>query len=110
MSPWIKLDTAFLRNPKTAELKPPEVIALLKLWSWAGESESPHAREGYVSDAIVKTVGVSTRDARRLEAVGYLTRNGNGWHLHDWEEWQGSLIDRRARDRERKRKERHDPE
>ncbi len=109
--PWIKLDTAFYRHPKTAELLAhpkgaDAVVALQRIWLWAGESESPQAREGHVSDAVLRMLGVTPSQAKRLGDVGYLHRNGTGWRIHDWNDHQGALLDRRVKDRERKRKER----
>lgn len=109
--PWIKLDTGFYTHPKTAELLAQPrgaeaVIALQRIWCWAGESDSPQARDGHVSDALLRVLGVTDKQARQLAEVGYLHRNGTGWHIHGWDEHQGALIERRARDRDRKRKER----
>ena len=47
--PWIKLDTSFYRNPKTANVLadkngPAAIIALQEMWCWAGDSDSPDAR------------------------------------------------------------------
>lgn len=110
---WIKLETSFYRHPKTAELlAQPKgadlVVALQRIWLWAGESESPQARQGHVSDAVLQMLGVNAKQAQQLGEVGFLHRNGNGWHIHDWDDHQGALLDRRTKDRERKRKERAD--
>lgn len=103
--PWIKLDTDFYRHPKTAELLAQRggaeaVIALQQMWCWAGGSDSPQGRDGYVSDSVARMLGVTKRHAQLLEDAGYVHRNGAGWHLHDWNDHQGALLDKRVRDRE----------
>lgn len=106
--PWIKLDTGFYTHPKTAELlSAPRgaeaVVALQRIWCWAGETDSPQARDGHIPDAVLRLMGITPGQAQRLADVGYLHRNGTGWHIHGWDDHQGALIDRRAKDRERKR-------
>lgn len=106
--PWIKLDTSFYRNPKTANVLadkngPAAIIALQEMWCWAGDSDSPDAREGYVPDAMATRLGLTDKLAPILENAGFIHRNGSGWHIHDWDSHQGALLERRARDRDNAR-------
>lgn len=105
--PWIKLDTGFFQHPKTAELlaqpKGAEAVAaLMRIWCWAGSQDVQAAREGHVSDAMARQIHVTTKQAELLEASGFLHRNGNGWHIHDWCDHQGSLLDKRERDNKKR--------
>jgi len=102
--PWIKFDTAFFRNPKIAELRAQRggaelVLALQQMWCWAGESESADARKGRVPDPVLRTIGVTQRQAEQIAKAGCMSRNGSGWLIHGWDEWQGGLLDKRSRDR-----------
>lgn len=105
-APWFKFHADFFRHPKTAQLKDAEVIALQKLWCWAAESESVAGIDGHVPEAMLRPLGVRPQQMRRLEDVGFVHRNGTGWYLHAWKERQGALLERRAKDRGRKREER----
>lgn len=102
-APWIKLDTQFMSHPKTCDLldRPngaKALASLLTVWCWAGGSDAPGAREGHITDAVLKRIGVPASHAKALEASGFLHRNGTGWHIHDWTDTQGRLLDKRADD------------
>lgn len=106
--PWIKLDTSFYRHPKTAQVLADKngaaaIVALQELWCWAGESESPEARDGYVTDAMAARLGLTDKLAPILENAHFIHRNGEGWHIHDWDDHQAAILDKRARDREQAR-------
>lgn len=105
-APWIKLDTGFMQNPKTCELldRPSgtkALASLLSIWCWAGGTDAPGARDGHITDSVLRRIGVPKSHAQTLADVGFLHRNGTGWHLHDWETYQGKLLDKRVSDAER---------
>lgn len=105
--PWIKLDTSFYQHPKTAELLsqrggPEAIIALQRMWCWAGGQDATQARAGKVSDAMCRQLHVTNRQAIMLSEAGFLQRNGTGWLIHDWDDHQGALIAKRDRDRRRR--------
>ena len=105
-APWIKLDTGFMQHPKTCELleRPTgakALASLLTIWGWAGGSDAPGAREGHITDAVMRRIGVPRSHAQALADVGFLHRNGTGRHIHDWETTQGALLDKRASDARR---------
>lgn len=99
---WIKLDTSVFRNRKVLRLTDAQQLAYIRLLAWAGES----ADDGYLPTHAIRAIPMSPKTAEALEAADLLIRNGNGWHIHDWDDHQGSLIERRRKDAERKRRER----
>lgn len=114
-APWIKLDTQFMSHPKTCDLldKPSgakALVSLLTMWCWAGGTDAPGAREGHVSDAVLKRIGVPASHAEILQDVGFLHRNGTGWHIHDWTVVQGKLLTKRADDAARQARRRQNEE
>ncbi len=61
---------------------------------------------GKLEEAMQKAVGANTRIRAELVTAGLWDTNGDGGtvHIHDWDEHNGKRDERRAADRERKRR------
>lgn len=81
---WVKLYTDLLTHRKWIGLSPRAKAMLTQAWMFAGQNET----DGHVPDTARKLIDHSPQAARELEQAGWLHRNGSGWHIHDWAEWQ----------------------
>lgn len=109
---WIELHQSVLRHPKTIRLaaslgKPRQftVGVLAELWCWALDA----AEEGGPLTAPEVAAGAdwpgnATKFAEALTDAGYLDRAEDGrYWLHDWWDYAGRMIKKRADNRERMR-------
>lgn len=82
---------------------------LARLWTWAVERNDDgnleHLTDRMIADAAGWRGGAS-RFVAAVTSAGFLDPDRR---LHDWDDYAGVLVDRRERDRERKRLERGDP-
>jgi len=116
MSAWIESHQALRHHPKTLRLArrlgvtlPAAIGHLHCLWWFALE----YAQDGDLSrldgEEIAIGAGWDGDPAAFIEAAviaGFLERDGSGLRVHDWHDYAGKLLERRARDRERKAAER----
>jgi len=110
--PWIKIEPAIVQHPKTRQLAKlwgchsyHVVGFLVALWGYCLEYQEDGNVDGLPPDVLdefaapcLNGAHQSVRDA--LQEVGFVDAGGR---LHDWDEYTGELIERRRRDRERKR-------
>ena len=113
---WIESHQTLVKHPKTLKLARrlqisiPTVIGHLHmLWWWALE----YAQDGDLTKCDVEDIAIAMDwqgDAQELinalVDVGFLDQMYESLSIHDWYEYAGRLIERRAEDAERKRKER----
>ena len=112
--PWIKVEPAIVNHPKTRQLAkfwgchPYQVVGfLVALWGYCVEYQEDGNVDGLPSDVLEEFAAPccpasgTVRDV--LQQVGLVDADGR---LHDWDEYTGELIERRRKDRERKRLER----
>lgn len=81
---------------------------LARLWTWTLERNDDGDLSHLTDRMIADAAGWRGKPARFVGAItmaGFLDEDR---HLHDWDDYVGSLIDRRQRDRERKRRERQE--
>ena len=107
-APWIKLHTDLMQHPKTARVLGARgganaFVGLISVWCWAGGNDMQEARDGHITDPMLRRLGVTKQQAGVLEDAGFLTRNGDGYHLHGWDQHQGKLRDRREKEAARQR-------
>lgn len=105
---WIPLDVRFPRHRK--------VVLLTRDVRYRHIEALCHCREldtgGHISQAEVDELMRDLSPAKRRAAVdalldaGLWRMNGGGYVMHDWEDWNQSLDDQRAKDAARKRDER----
>lgn len=109
---WIKSDETLSQHPKVDELAeildlhPAQVIGHLHyLWWWA----LSYADDGDLTKYKKRIATASNFDGdndtyiNALTTSGWLDQVGDQIHIHDWQEYHGALLDRREKDRERKR-------
>jgi hypothetical protein len=102
---WVRLDTGFVRHPKITGLALPLRWAHIKAMCHAAE----FATDGHISPNDLREMGVTKGQAEALEASGVWDRNGSGWVIHDWLDFNLSRADeeeRRRKEREKKRRQR----
>jgi hypothetical protein len=105
---YIRLMTKLRDHPKWLATKPLGRSALIGIWLYCGHMET----NGNVPVAAARREGLTVKLAAELEELGWLHRNGEGWHVHDWEEHQvpaERLAEKRrlARARSKRWREKH---
>ncbi len=110
---WIELHQAVWTHRKTlalaAELDLDETYAaahVIRLWTWALDN-APEGDCSSLKDRVIAFGAGWKGDAGEfvhgLIASGWLDQDGDGLRLHDWEEYAGRLIQKRAANAERMR-------
>lgn len=107
---WIETHQSVMTHRKTLKaatvlkLAPVHVVGhLVSLWLWALDN----AQDGHVGESeriIAKAAhfeGSPKTFVKALEGAGYLSPNGHGWTLHDWDDYAGKLLARREANKER---------
>lgn len=107
---WIESHTTLARHPKTLRLTkalgisvPCAVGHLHMLWWWALEYAQDGDLSGFDADEIALACyweGEAAGFWSALQSAGFIDAAG---HIHDWHEYAGKLLERRAHDAERKR-------
>lgn len=96
---WVRLDTAWPRNPKTLELVQAKqwrtLIVYVSSLAYAGEN----ATDGWIPSFALPFIHGTPTDARRLTDVRlWLTLpDCDGWHINDWSLYQPSRDEMAAR-------------
>lgn len=110
---WIESHQEVGRHPKTKKLArllgvslPAAVGHLHYLWWWALDFAQDGLLNKYdagdIKDAMLWD-GDENKLVDALITSGYIDDTEEGLQLHDWGEYAGKLLERRAKDRERKR-------
>lgn len=118
MMAWIESHQSLGAHPKTKKLcrmlrlsKPEAIGYLHMLWWWAID----YAQDGDLTryEPIDIALGAEWEGEEQtfvdgLIAAGFLERDENGLRIHDWYDYAGKLIERRARNAKRMREARAD--
>ena len=101
---WVKLDDSFADHPKVLQAGLPAV----GLYVIALAHSSRHLTDGHITDAFVdRSAGRQAGTlAQALVTAGLWTRNGDGWDIHDYLDFNPSrdtILQRRRQDSSRKR-------
>jgi hypothetical protein len=101
---WFRVDDGFWSHPKVLDLSA-EAIAL---WVRCGSYSGKHLTDGYLADSVISLLRGSQDQAQELVDAGLWTRAINGWHFHDWADYQDTrdTVEKR-RESWRKRQNRH---
>lgn len=97
---WTKLDDAFWSNPKVEAIGNEAAGAYARMLSYCGD----HLTDGRVSDQSARYI-TKPKVLAALEAHGFVTRNGSGWLIPDYLEFNPSreqIEAKRERDKARK--------
>lgn len=111
---WIESHQELGRHPKTKRLArllgvsiPAAVGHLHFLWWWALDFAPDGILDKYDSYDIAEAMAWDGDEEKLLDALidcGYIdVLEDHGWVIHDWGEYAGKLLERRAKDRARKR-------
>lgn len=110
---WIESHQEVGRHPKTKKLArklgvsiPAAVGHLHFLWWWALDFAHDGVLDKFDSEDIAEAMEWDGDSEQLLEALidsGYIDETDHGLVIHDWGEYAGKLLERRAKDRERKR-------
>lgn len=83
------------------------VGTLTSIWLWALDNAQDGSLEGVSNRTIARICDWKENKADLLVGAlvetGWLDQNENGLEIHDWMDYAGKLMDRREKDRERKR-------
>lgn len=77
--PWVKLDDSFWANPKVVAVGNEAAGAYARMLSYCGQ----HLTDGAVDDATLKFI-TRAPIRKRLEEHGFIERNGKGWVIPDY--------------------------
>lgn len=106
---WVKLHTRFYVDPKVASLPDADTeMMFVRSLAYAGDQET----SGFIPESIVPLLTRKRRHAGCVKALvesGLWTKVTGGYRIGAWSDWQDQLdvlANRRAADRERKRKSR----
>lgn len=109
--PWARLDDNFHSHPKVRQVW--RCRPALGLYAMSLSYCMAFGTEGRIPPEFVEDqlpdAGERGTVVAELERAGLWESNGNGWHVHDFLDYNPSNADieeRREADRERKRKER----
>lgn len=110
---WIESHQAVGGHPKTKKLArllgvslPAAVGHLHYLWWWAldfAQDGNLSKYDAYDIKDATHWEGDETTMLDALVETGFIDETDEGLFLHDWEEYAGKLLERRAKDRARKR-------
>jgi hypothetical protein len=111
--PWIESHQSLARHRKTLE-----AVALLRvdrhklighlheLWWWGLDNADSSGMVGHAPpEALAAAAGWPLRDANRfveaLRTAGFLDQTEDGYVLHDWYDYAGRMIQKRAANKQR---------
>ena len=110
---WIESHQEVGRHPKTKKLArllgvslPAAVGHLHYLWWWALDFAQDGVLDKYDAEDIADAMqwdGDADQLVEALLSSGYIDETDDGLVIHDWGEYAGKLLERRAKDRARKR-------
>lgn len=110
---WIESHQEVGRHPKTKKLArllgvslPAAVGHLHYLWWWALDFAQDGLLDKYDAEDIADALqwdGDANQLVEALISSGYIDDTEDGLVVHDWAEYAGKLLERRAKDRARKR-------
>lgn len=77
--PWVKLDDSFWANPKVLAVGNEAAGAYVRMLSYCGQ----HLTDGAIDDATSKFIA-KPAITRKLADHGFIERNGEGWLIPDF--------------------------
>ena len=110
---WFECHQTMARHPKTLRLarllkvdRRYAVGLLVDLFSWGLDvAGSDGTLPGVCAEDIAAALDLGKKGDTAVAALhdaGYLEWDGSTWKIHDWSDYAGKLLERRAKDRARK--------
>ena len=101
---WVRLYTDMPRHEKMLRLmampKGREAVGVYAFaLAWSGDQRT----DGYIPDYALPALYATRAHTDILETVGLWTRNGSGWHIHNWEYRQDTQAELAASRRKKRR-------
>ena len=82
---WLRIDDGMMEHPKILGLSDREFRVHMNALCYTGRRRDPH-----VPTQALPILQGTRKHANRLEDVGLWDRNGDGWVIHDWEDYQSA--------------------
>jgi hypothetical protein len=88
MTSWVRVDTRFISHPKVLDIGPLGEALWLRGLCYAGSQMT----DGFIPASFIKRMGdmKGAAVAQRLVDAGLWVEAENGYHIHDYLEWQRS--------------------
>lgn len=112
--PWFKVDDKLHSHPKRHRAG----LKAMGLWVISGSWSSDHLTDGLIPTDMLRTLGGTATDARRLVEAGLWDVVDGGWRFHHWQDQNPSRSDveaqreawriRQQEAREKKKREREE--
>ena len=80
---WVRIDDGFMEHPKVALLTPRDFQVYMRALCYAARR-----RDAHIGVAILPLLIANQATAERITNVGLWERNGDGWVIHDWDDYQ----------------------
>lgn len=117
---WIELHQGLREHRKTydcAEMLNISCVTMVGtlafLWLWALDNTPDGRLDGISNRTIARVCGWPEKKANKLIdallSCGWLEKDGDVLQIHDWNDYAGKLMERRAKDKERKKTSRANP-
>ena len=104
---WLNLDDKMRRHPKVAPLSDRAHRLLINLIGHCSEFLTDGVVDNSSLRREMRSILAQDRHVRELISAGLLHKNGDGYQIHDWDDWNRSAAEikgKRAADAERQRR------
>ena len=97
LPPWVRLAAGFHQNPKVMELAHRRRHRAIAVYCCALGWSCEQRTDGWIPVYALPAIHGTLADAGHLVDVGLWLANAGGWAVHDWDVWQETDADKRAR-------------
>lgn len=92
---WLKIDDGMMEHEKIVDLRAEKqgdtaVCVHLSAMGWCARAPRGTDRRdlGHIPDTMARRLGATPKIAQLLHDYGLWDRNGTGWLIHDWGDYQ----------------------
>lgn len=94
---WFKVDDALPTHRKILTIpRGARRLAAVGAWTLAGAWSSGALKDGHIPDSVLEELAIPPRAVEDLVAAGLWHRNGTGYVMHDYLDWNPSAEKVRA--------------
>ena len=94
---WVRLDATFPTNPKILQLAQANRHRAITLYICGLAYAGGQGTDGRIPTYALTLLHGRPADAAHLVDAGLWKPNGDGWHIHDWHDYQPSTDTAAAR-------------